>query len=203
MVGHLISMQDVPVWNSWLVKLDSRLRRIHMILYQFTSGLNGRSPMTYNLQPLPFQDLLLWVEYGLHVLPEIEPVDGLSNLLRYALLAFMTTWINSSAVATYDFLANQLRHVLLSTPGNPRVLSLWALFVGAVSVFTIDDQCWLLPMLSQLVKELDLKDWDTVREYLESLPWVRFIHDKRAQEIWKQASAITLQDILITAVPEH
>jgi len=91
----------------------------------------------------------------------------------------MTTWARSSG---YDFLARQLLHGLLSMPDHPPALLLWVLFVGAVSVFGVDDRrC--------------LEDWDTVRGYLESMPWVHCIHDERAKEVQKQAAAASLAGV--------
>lgn len=159
------------------------------MVYQFTSGLNNRSSLTHNLQPYLFQDVLLWAEYQLLTLPEFASCGGMQSLLRAGMLAFMTTWINYSGRASYDFLANQLRNLLLSIPEHSSALLLWTLFVGAISVFTIDDRLWLLPKLSRTLRKLALEDWDAVRKHLESQPWVHFIHDKRAQEVWEQARA--------------
>jgi hypothetical protein len=100
----------------------------------------------------------------------------------------MTTWTNTDGIARYEFLAKQLRAALLARLEKDPTLMLWAVFIGAISVFTVDDQCWLFPKLLQISEHGGLQDWDMVRKHLAMLPWVHRIHDKPAREIWKQAS---------------
>ena len=188
MIEYPVFMEDISLCHAWHAKIDNRLRSIGMMLYRLTSTLNSRQSVAEDLQPVPFQDTLLWIEYRLLDISVFQNPPGLESMLRHAMLAFMTGWISSYGTARYDFLADQLRQSLLSMSEESSPLFLWTLFVGAITVFTVDDHHWLVPKLSRTLRKLALQDWESVRRYLASLAWVHLIHDKPAKNIWREAS---------------
>lgn len=69
-------------------------------------------------------------------------------------------------------------------------LLLWLLMVGAVSVFTEDDDTWLKPWLCVNIDLCEANgSWATMRDVLNSFMWVEMLHDGPGKVIFDSTSS--------------
>lgn len=120
---------------------------------------------------------------------EFNDNNILSDLLRLALLGFLTTvfWSFPGVRFEYPHLANQLRQACLAftptTPGESYLFA-WALMVGATSVLHEPDQTWLLQKLRPLIRDNLGRTWFEVQNNLRQVTWIDSIHDSRGIEVF-------------------
>lgn len=92
------------------------------------------------------------------------------------------------------YLASHLRDacqaVEPSTPHLDRML-FWALTIGAMAVFDISKEDWLVEKWAYLSNKLhsNVFLWEHAREDLDSILWIRCVHDEWGQKLFKQLMA--------------
>ena len=153
----------------------------------------------HKLEPTTYQDLI--VDLGYRLL-EYKPFYGLQDLdalqaaLHLALTAFMTTFIlqfGHRRRIPFNSLSVRLKaalHGSWTRDGGNLSFLLWALMVGGISEFGRGDHTWLLPEIRRTGNELGIKHWDNLQLAMLQYPWVRFLHEDSARQLWDLASSI-------------
>lgn len=67
----------------------------------------------------------------------------------------------------------------------------WALTIGAMAVFDISKEDWLVEKWAYLSNKLhpNVFLWEHAREDLDSILWIRCVHDEWGQKLFKQLMA--------------
>jgi hypothetical protein len=94
----------------------------------------------------------------------------------------------------YWYLENRFRtscHVInLDTSGcDLESLELWGLMMGAISVFEIERETWLVERLRILVEKMNM-DWYKVRRMLRTCMWIECIHDGPGKKIFERIAIV-------------
>jgi hypothetical protein len=63
-------------------------------------------------------------------------------------------------------------------------VSLWALFLGSMSLFTDSGNWWLLSKISECISSLQLRYWDDTLQTLVKFPWIEALHNHRGKTLW-------------------
>ncbi|KAI3318985.1 hypothetical protein HD806DRAFT_539687 [Xylariaceae sp. AK1471] len=182
---------------SMSVVIDPRVLRVFRSLQEVTHNINilraqGRLPHASTFQA--FYDSAL--SRLLSLKDSLDDVT--SECLRLGLLAFLTlTAYRASAnrlgpgnpTTLYPYLTNRFRDacraVELSTP-QLSTLMLWLLTIGAMSVFNVDSEDWLVEKWKEAAQVLPgvLLSWENVIGQLESVMWMRFIYDDMGHKVY-------------------
>ena len=127
-----------------------------------------------------------------------ELVDTLSECIRLAMLAFLTTTFQvpgERRVLPYGPLAvgfrDSCRAVDASVP-DIRDIFFWVLMVGAISVLAVDgpdgpDEPWLLPKWD--IVSGPEGSWEAARDRLHAVMWVDCFHDELGREAFTKLTA--------------
>lgn len=115
--------------------------------------------------------------------------NNISELLRLALVAYLTTvfWSFPGLKFDYPHPSSQLRQTCQSF--SPTTVSekrhfVWALMVGAISLYHGHDQTWLRQMLYPLIPDYLGATWLEARQNLSQIMWIGSIHDSPAAEVF-------------------
>jgi hypothetical protein len=62
----------------------------------------------------------------------------------------------------------------------------WLLTIGAMSVFDVDNEDWLVEKWKEAAQVLPgvLLSWETATEHLESVIWMRFISNDMGHQVY-------------------
>jgi hypothetical protein len=177
--------------------VDPKLGSIFGDLQQVASRINSHWSQNELLQSSAFQPFQDSIQSRLLTLKD-SLGDTTSECLRLGLLAFLvvTTFrvpdnrsIRANKARPYPYLTNGLREACFTIePSTPRLSSLvfWLLTVGAMSVFDLEDEDWLVLKWTEVSKSLPgvRLGWEDARIHLESLLWVRRVHDDLGRETY-------------------
>ncbi|KAI7775606.1 hypothetical protein LA080_006521 [Diaporthe eres] len=169
--------------------LDRRLYKIFKDVQDLSQLLNSSYETGHKIQQLALEELLTSVQSRLLKLRFHNSANSISELLRLALTAYLTTvfWSFPDLKFDYPHLAAQLRRTCLSF--SPTTITekrhfVWALTVGAISLYHGHDQAWLRQRLYPLIPEYLGSNWLQARETLSQVMWIGSIHDCPAIEVF-------------------
>ncbi|CZR52828.1 uncharacterized protein PAC_02705 [Phialocephala subalpina] len=169
-----------------LTDMDTRLANIWGDLRTFCRSANIAFQTGQKVDPELFQETLISIEYRLIHLDPNE--DFLQETLRLATLAFSTTvFLQTVGVkARYDSLSRQSRSSihLESFEQAPHDLCIWILFVAAVFAVTGEDDYWVIPLLQERLRRVEVETWNTVRGILKKFLWIDALHDAEGERIF-------------------
>lgn len=171
----------------FLDNLDTRVRLVWDHLSALTRGLNrtkGQSGIDKDL----YQSTMVSIHYRLVDL-RFDAGD-VNEISRLGLLAFASTvFLAFRGVKThYEYLAESLKtslSLLGARPGLPAKITLWLYMVGAVAIFDEHERASFQPALMEVLRSLELKSWNEVRESLKSVLWLDALDDIAADEVVK------------------
>lgn len=116
--------------------------------------------------------------------------DTLSECVRLTLLAFLITTFQTPGIrAKYPYLADCLRKSFVAVPINEghgfRELMRWILIVGAVSVFDIEDERWMVQRWEDTVNGEDMT-WEEARAGLRDIMWIDPLQDQLGRTAFEE-----------------
>lgn len=153
---------------------------------------------TSRLDPIDFSERAFIL---IHNLIDFAPLQGArssnatNNLLQLSLLAIMTTALPNYTPDNlrYELLAKLMKgaieHYFATTIEQCKFL-LWSVFAGRVSVLHSDQDTWVIPLLAEIIRRLDIGSWDQLRSILGGYCWVHVTHDRVAIKIFEQSIAM-------------
>lgn len=126
--------------------------------------------------------------------------DTTSECFRLGLLAFLaistfrvpnTTPTNANNARQFAYLTRSYRDTCRTLePVTPQLSALifWLLTLGAISVFDVEDEEWLVEKWNQVAKSLPgaRLGWEDARVHLEGLLWIRGAHDDIGKKVYKK-----------------
>lgn len=127
---------------------------------------------------------------GICPLGGLRPVSFLENALHLSLIGCMTTYILgfASQAPYFALLSEMIRSVCKDTlveDWMDQEFFIRALFMGNASVFTRQDDIWLIPKIKETALGHDLNTWEDTRRTLAKFPWINALHDKSGQALWE------------------
>jgi hypothetical protein len=66
----------------------------------------------------------------------------------------------------------------------PPHISLWLLMIGALSTFSVADECWLRNSLRMQVERCEIRSWIHMLEILKSSLWISLLDEKHGKHIY-------------------
>jgi hypothetical protein len=126
-----------------------------------------------------------------------ELKEPLQEFVCLGMLACLTTSFKiPGRRITYRYLADRFRQSCFAMLARPEqreleVLELWGLMMGAISVFDIEEEVWLLARGAEVAKDQGV-EWQDVQKRLQSIMWIGCIHDEAGNKMFeKMKSAVT------------
>ncbi|KAL4974810.1 hypothetical protein BDW66DRAFT_167549 [Aspergillus desertorum] len=116
-------------------------------------------------------------------------MNPLEEVVHLGLTAFLVTFLRGldHRIADKPLLSHRLRLAIKKSMSSVeggegsiirgRVM-IWTLFVGAVVVFNLSDNEWLIPTTNAAMIALGLSSWKDVKKALADFPWVDAVHDR-------------------------
>lgn len=143
-----------------------------------------------------FQELLITIFYRLltipfHPNPSSPPT--IEDAYHAGLTLFMTTLFlqyGSKRALHCVSITGRLKIVLQSTTlEREDGLKLWLLMLNCVWVMGDGEADWLLPIVGEQSRKMDLSAWEEARKVVERYPWIGRLHDESARLFWEKARA--------------
>ena len=155
------------------------------------------------LHPKSFIEDWFSIEYQLLLSGPMEDIsdgdfyhesDDLGEAFRLAALIYMKEILREFLLSTIGsrILVSKLKTSLdkiLTTKLTPTSSSLflWLLFVGGVASFqNCLDHTFFITHLVRLRRELELYEWEDVKERLEHVLWIGRLLDKAGEDLWEE-----------------
>lgn len=88
-----------------------------------------------------------------------------------------------------DLLRHELKSVIQGALGNFSCsvqVRLWLLLLGSISVFELEDDLWLLPLLHLGIKTLGLQNWMQIETEMRQFPWIGSFHCPQGKATWEK-----------------
>lgn len=176
--------------------LDSRVTSIYGDLQSLLTQMNVCWTRKETLDYSVFQSIY---DINLRRLVALQDslADTASECFRLGLLAFLTTLMfrvpnttskRAGEAVQFAYLTSSYRRACrtgASMLPRSNVLAFWVLFIGAMTVFTDEDQEWLVDKIATVTRTLSSTPmiWEDARAHLEGVLWIRGIHDEMGQKI--------------------
>ncbi|KAL3294293.1 Citrate synthase [Colletotrichum asianum] len=93
-----------------------------------------------------------------------------------------------------DLLRHELRSVIQEPLGEVACSSrvrLWLLMLGSISVFELEDDSWLLPLLNLEIETMGLQDWMQIEVQMRKFPWIGSFHCHQGKAMWSKLQNIS------------
>lgn len=193
--SNFVKTQNYQSLNSeLLIALDLSLREVLSDISSLAWMLNGHLGPEIKLDGYTFHDVLLLFGYRLLHISSLggpRPSGWLENTLQASLVVFMSSFLTGLGGILPNFppLSKLARSLAQDFPGggtDEDEVYLWTLFIGSTSVFSKQDDAWLIPRIQKTMLALDLHDWEDVSQLLTKFPWVHVLHDKPALALWNR-----------------
>jgi hypothetical protein len=179
--------------------IDPRVMSVFRTLQELNHRLGERGAKGQRLDADTFQAFTFSASSRLLRLKDCL-ADTTSECLRLGLLSFMTlssfrltetTHGPGRESTVYPYLTQSLRAALLAVDLASHQLGslmLWLLTIGAMSVFDIDKEYWLVDKWNETAQALPgvLLSWDAATEQLESVMWMRSLHDNMGFKVYQK-----------------
>lgn len=172
--------------STFSMELDGFVDRTLVVIFRdlksFTGLVNAAISTNQPLGDAEFENSICCFQYRLLQLQGTLNHDILSECLRLAMLAFLTTACRIVGHRPqYPYVASRFRHCCCAIDTKilmlqiPRDLSLWLLTVGVMSVWDVDEP-WLRKRW-QVDVSADL-EWPEARRRLQEILWIDAMHDR-------------------------
>ncbi|KAK2013452.1 hypothetical protein LZ32DRAFT_658025 [Colletotrichum eremochloae] len=172
--------------------IDRRMGNVFQDLHDFSRLANFLVKTGRKIDPNVFQNLMTSIQYRLLYLEPIEQ-SSVSETFRLGMISYIATLFLKvqGAKITLTFLAGQLRshcqklHVSELSTTTVRLMFVWTLVVGAISVFEECDDLWLLPKLASLRDSLG-PTWPEAKASLEKVMWMELVHSPDGIKVFQK-----------------
>jgi hypothetical protein len=184
--------------------VDHKLVLIYSDLQEITAQLNRQSTV---------HELLDFSTYQLHYnsisrrLLDLKatPLSPVSECFRLGLLAFLAsaTFRSPKAAAhaqgQFAYITENYRQKCKNIdPSTPQISTLlfWLLTIGAVSVFDIHEEAWLVEKWNAVTMTIPgvRLAWEDARPHLETVLWIRDAHEEMGKKAYQRLMRSELQE---------
>jgi len=192
-IGTRQKFENTTRYLDWCRGVHPKLSTLIVDITNFADALNHSK-----MDPLDYSEAsLLLLHRLIEFAPfdELRPIYGLDNQVHLTLLAFMAGLLPDYGHnhCIYVILVDRLRKLLqrlVVTAGQRQKLTLWTLFVCGVSVLDRKDHNWLLPLLANTCRALNLSSWLCIRKTLCECSWICAVHDKPGRVLWELVDSL-------------
>ncbi|KAH8653872.1 hypothetical protein BX600DRAFT_471789 [Xylariales sp. PMI_506] len=175
------------------LRLDTVLTRSWELSKRFCSMINSAVKHKRQLPKETVMNAMAALMYPLLRMSYCNPFSD-DEAIRLGLLVFsfhvFLNWQGMKLPNTY--LPQTYRNCLINLKSSgtfPAQAFVWLLMVGSLSIFTIDDDPWLLDWLHVSIELCKANTWVELREQLKEFPWIDMLHDKPAQLVFDAAKS--------------
>ncbi|KAF4884549.1 hypothetical protein CGCFRS4_v012615 [Colletotrichum fructicola] len=94
-----------------------------------------------------------------------------------------------------DLLRDELKGVIEEMLGDVSCsaqVRLWLLLLGSISVFELEDDSWLLPLLHLEIKTSGLQGWMQIETEMRRFPWIGSFHCPQGKAIWTKVQNLSI-----------
>ncbi|KAI8631890.1 hypothetical protein F5Y19DRAFT_422438 [Xylariaceae sp. FL1651] len=177
------------VSSSSLDCLDHELNQAWRVLRSFSLQVNNAAFTNSRLSRELLLDTMTSVMYRLLYL-RFTPAS-LNEVVRLSLLAFCSgvfiQWQQGIPMGpTYFPISFQESLAHFRRADDLPYFMLWVLMVGAMAVFSEDDNMWLRPWLKTNMKLCGVDSWNGMRAILHSFLWIDMVHEYPAHGIFAE-----------------
>jgi len=183
---------------------DGRLAIVYEDLQYLTVTINANVHEHTRWKGDCFQKILSSIQTRLlRLMKELK--EPIQEFVCLSMLACLTTSFKiPGRIITYSYLADRFRESCLAIIAKPLVremeaLELWGLMIGAISVFDIEEEIWLVRRGGTVVRGKDM-EWHDVQQRLQSVMWIDCIHDKAGKKVFERISRTATQQPETTIV---
>lgn len=170
--------------GSVMDEIDDELTRAWDVMTRFCMLVNSTTEAGQKLPKEILFDTMASVMYRL--LRMRFECSSTSEAIRLGLLAFSShvflQW-HHFKVSQFHFPIRFQECLTQVDTLSPHVV-LWLLMIGAICVFSQQDEVWLKPWLRTSIEVCDAKSWTRLHEYLESLMWIDIVYDKPGKDVF-------------------
>lgn len=196
--------QKIDFTNHYsLAKLSPQLHSMLVDVMTVSWFLDGHEGQGVKLNSYTFHDLLVYLGYGLlHIAPLAgrQYLNHLENIVQLGLIAFLATFLFPLGHHRVD--CPRLSSTIYSAAQNDfnedmesQQALLWMLFIGRATIFSEDEEVWMLPRMKKAMTILAIHTWEDVSRTLCKFPWLRNIHTKSAKLLWNAMESLYRQSL--------
>jgi hypothetical protein len=171
--------------------IDSYLYDILLDVMSFTAKINQGENLSVFDTSTYYEVLLSVCCRLIRFQPLDTPRHGshIETVYHIGLTIFMMTLFlqhDARRVIHFPLVSRHLKEVLLCEPfhEDDNGLFIWVMFIGGIWILPDPDESWLLSKLRDLVRQLKIKDYQGVLQYIDDFPWINGMHDELGQSIW-------------------
>lgn len=170
----------------WIEDTDDGLAEVWLVMTNFCSLVNLATQTERLIRPELIYETMIAVIYRLL---EMDFAGGSFNeTVRQGLLAFsyhaFLQWQDTRPL--FRRFPSMYKKCLLGSQTNHRVspvLMLWLLMTGAMSLFNISDEQWLIEELRKYVNICQIRSWKDMRDVLKTYMWIALLDDDPGEKI--------------------
>lgn len=177
---------SVSIPETFLANIETRLRIVWGDLFELTRAANIATQCERSLDSELYQEVMVSIHYRLVKLRFGSDIT--EELIRLGLLAFAShlflQW--RGVKIRFEHLAQRFANVLSlqsEAKSLPPQLALWVHTIGAIAVFNELEQVSWQPILTDLLRKMDLGSWNEVRACLKCILWVDTVQDTPAKRV--------------------
>lgn len=160
---------------------------------QFSLAANQATSTDVRMPPSLMKKLATSVPWRLTNLEYDINTDLQQEFLRLCMLAFVKSILTSlrGMGPAMKYLSSHLQTALLAQRGKQNEgmhkILLWASFVASVAIFEeMNQQNWLLELLTESTTALGLTTWEETRTLLKTYPWINIVYDSPSEAIFNK-----------------
>lgn len=182
-------------WDQLAVNIDEDLVEAWTYTRRFCTTINHAAELKRQLPKDILLNSMASIMYRLLHMRSF-PITSTNEALRLGLLVFSShiflSW--QDVKPRHTQLPQVYRSCLLNLDlpsALPSQILLWLLMIGSISVFTSDDDPWLLPWIRVNIDLCEVQSWSELRGELKACPWIDFLHDQLGKTMYDTAQSHT------------
>ena len=170
-----------------LQTLDNDLETAWRVMGRFCMLINLAIQTQRLIRPEVIYETMISVMYRLLDM-KFSP-RSIDEAIRQGLLAFcyhvFLQW--QDIKPPYQYFPSTYKDGILSLEfggGSSPQLMLWLSMIGAVSVFNLDDEPWLLRLLRTCAGKCEIRTWDELQGILKSFMWIPLLNEQPGKHVY-------------------
>ncbi|KAI0148589.1 hypothetical protein GGR57DRAFT_474880 [Xylariaceae sp. FL1272] len=185
-----------PTRPTILSSVSDGLQQVYEDISTLAWLVNENATNQIKIDDHDFHSVLLLIVYRLLRVRSVNAAFGTCSavevILHLGLTAAMTQFFFSLRMKLPDVGALNKRicsaiHEHSFAGRDAQEILFWILFTCKASVFKdLDEDIWLIPKASRVVRQLGLWSWEDASQILQKYPWINIFSDSAGKYLWDQ-----------------
>lgn len=201
--GHVYRLLDTSLQRRWKIcdsatfhQLIPELQDVFKVTLRLSSLVNEFASSPRMLDGHIFHDAVISITYQLvQINPLSAPplTDRLSNVTHLGLCCFMVTFLAGldGRLPSLPHLVPNIRHFATRSEEasvSQRETLLLVLIIGRTTVLTDHDDAWIMPIMRESFRCLDVSNLRELQQILWKFPWIHILHDSPGEKLYLKLS---------------